>query len=76
MAVNCATLRGDNAMSTLFVHVKGAFTGALTPRMGLLREADGGVLFSVWHNLSGSLLAGYWSDKPIAGKPRETVKES
>jgi transcriptional regulatory protein RtcR len=44
VAVNCATLRGDNAMSTLFGHVKGAFTGALTPRMGLLREADGGVL--------------------------------
>ena len=45
VAVNCATLRGDNAMSTLFGHVKGAFTGALTPRPGLLREADGGVLF-------------------------------
>ncbi|MBK4714873.1 MULTISPECIES: ketopantoate/pantoate/pantothenate transporter PanS [Tenebrionibacter/Tenebrionicola group] len=24
-----------------------------------------GALFSVWHNLSGSLLAGYWSGKPI-----------
>ncbi|WP_302422031.1 RNA repair transcriptional activator RtcR [uncultured Citrobacter sp.] len=45
VAVNCATLRGDNAMSTLFGHVKGAFTGALTARGGLLREADGGVLF-------------------------------
>lgn len=45
VAVNCATLRGDNAMSALFGHVKGAFTGALTPRTGLLREADGGVLF-------------------------------
>lgn len=45
VAVNCATLRGDNAMSTLFGHVKGAFTGALTVRSGLLREADGGVLF-------------------------------
>jgi len=45
VAVNCATLRGDNAMSTLFGHVKGAFTGALTARSGLLREADGGVLF-------------------------------
>ncbi|WP_333853684.1 RNA repair transcriptional activator RtcR [Leclercia sp.] len=45
VAVNCATLRGDNAMSTLFGHVKGAFTGAATPRAGLLREADGGVLF-------------------------------
>ena len=45
VAVNCATLRGDNAMSTLFGHVKGAFTGALATRSGLLREADGGMLF-------------------------------
>ncbi|WP_370635133.1 RNA repair transcriptional activator RtcR [Pantoea sp. DY-15] len=45
VAVNCATLRGDNAMSTLFGHVKGAFTGAQVARTGLLREADGGILF-------------------------------
>jgi transcriptional regulatory protein RtcR len=43
--VNCATLRGDNAMSTLFGHVKGAFTGAMNNRAGLLREADQGLLF-------------------------------
>ena len=43
--VNCATLRGDGAMSTLFGHVKGAFTGAQTDRAGLLRSADGGLLF-------------------------------
>lgn len=42
---NCATLRGDNAMSALFGHVKGAFTGALSARTGLLREADKGLLF-------------------------------
>jgi transcriptional regulatory protein RtcR len=43
--VNCATLRGDNAMSALFGHVKGAFTGALNARKGLLGEADNGLLF-------------------------------
>lgn len=43
--VNCATLRGDAAMSTLFGHKKGAFTGAAAERVGLLRQADGGVLF-------------------------------
>jgi len=45
VAVNCATLRGDGAMSALFGHVRGAFTGASTDRPGLLRQADGGVLF-------------------------------
>lgn len=43
--VNCATLRGDSAMSTLFGHVKGSYTGAAKDRDGLLRSADGGVLF-------------------------------
>lgn len=43
--VNCATIRGEGAMSTLFGHVKGAFTGAAASRAGLLREADGGMLF-------------------------------
>ena len=43
--INCATLRGDSAMSTLFGHVKGAFTGANLARTGLLKSADGGLLF-------------------------------
>ena len=43
--VNCATLRGDQAMSTLFGHKRGAFTGAQTDRPGLLKEADKGLIF-------------------------------
>lgn len=43
--VNCATLRGDAAMSTLFGHKKGSYTGATSDRPGLLKEADGGLLF-------------------------------
>lgn len=43
--VNCATLRGDSAMSALFGHKKGSFTGAAADRPGLLRTADGGLLF-------------------------------
>ncbi|PAT71525.1 bile acid:sodium symporter [Klebsiella pneumoniae] len=35
-----------------------------------------GALFSVWHNLSGSLLAGYWSGKPIAKKPTSAERDT
>ncbi|MEL6548179.1 MAG: RNA repair transcriptional activator RtcR family protein, partial [Myxococcota bacterium] len=43
--VNCATLRGDGAMSTLFGHARGAFTGAQNSRKGLLVAADQGLIF-------------------------------
>lgn len=43
--INCATLRGDGAMSALFGHLRGAFTGAQHERAGLLKSADGGLLF-------------------------------
>ena len=43
--VNCATLRGDGAASALFGHKRGAFTGAVAERAGLLRSAHQGLLF-------------------------------
>ena len=45
VSVNCATLRGDTVSSVLFGHIKGAFTGAIQDRLGLLREANNGLLF-------------------------------
>ena len=43
--LNCATLHGDGAASTLFGHIKGSFTGAGVDRPGLLRSAHKGLLF-------------------------------
>jgi len=43
--VNCATVRGDGAMSALFGHERGSFTGATQDRRGLIREAHRGILF-------------------------------
>jgi len=45
VVVDCAALPETLVESTLFGHVRGAFTGADKPRDGLVRQADGGTLF-------------------------------
>jgi two-component system, NtrC family, response regulator len=45
VVVDCAALPETLVESTLFGHLRGAFTGADKPRDGLIKQADGGTLF-------------------------------
>lgn len=45
VAINCGAISSGLAESEMFGHSRGAFTGADRDRKGLVRAADGGVLF-------------------------------
>ncbi len=45
IAVNAAAIPGELLESELFGHERGAFTGAISARLGRFREASGGTLF-------------------------------
>lgn len=45
VAVDCGVLSAELASSELFGHVRGAFTGAISDKVGQIQAADGGTLF-------------------------------
>jgi transcriptional regulator with GAF, ATPase, and Fis domain len=45
IVINCGAIPENLMESELFGHVKGAFTGAVTTRMGKFQSANGGTLF-------------------------------
>ncbi len=45
MVQNCGGIRDEVLQSELFGHKRGAFTGAISDRLGLFRAADGGTVF-------------------------------
>ncbi len=45
VALNCGAIPRDLVESEIFGHVKGAFTGAVSDRVGSAGQADGGTLF-------------------------------
>jgi transcriptional regulator with PAS, ATPase and Fis domain len=45
IALNCGAIPSELVDSVLFGHKKGAFTGAITDKLGVFDQANGGILF-------------------------------
>ncbi len=80
VAVNTAAIPRELLESELFGHERGAFTGAVAPRMGRFREASGGTLFldeigDMPGELQAKLLRVLQSDEvtPVGGRLPERV---
>ncbi len=80
VAVNTAAIPRELLESELFGHERGAFTGAIAPRMGRFREASGGTLFldeigDMPVELQAKLLRVLQSDEvtPVGGRLPERV---
>jgi two-component system nitrogen regulation response regulator GlnG len=80
IAVNTAAIPRELLESELFGHERGAFTGAIAPRIGRFREASGGTLFldeigDMAGELQAKLLRVLQSDEvtPVGGRLPERV---
>jgi two-component system nitrogen regulation response regulator GlnG len=80
VAVNTAAIPRELLESELFGHERGAFTGAIAPRVGRFREASGGTLFldeigDMPVDLQAKLLRVLQSDEvtPVGGRMPERV---
>lgn len=80
LAVECTSLHETLGQSELFGYQKGAFTGALSDRKGLVEIADGGTLFldevgDLPLSLQGSLLRFLQEQefRPVGGLSARTV---
>ncbi len=80
VAFDCSTVPEDILISTLFGHEKGAFTGALQRRGGLVEEAEGGTLFlDEIGNLSArvqAMLLGFLDHKVYRPLGRDDAKKA